>query len=125
MINEDELYNKLLKLREEGKINITLKDIEIIPNYKLKDSPDFVLKVILRLSLPFQGFKMEIPLPLELEKAGVPNALEDLQKFIEREKFSLILPMLVVSDKNILSQEKEEKVKVKFEVKQIPYRLIK
>jgi len=125
MIKEDELYNKLLKLREEGKINITLKEIEIIPNYKLKDSPDFVLKVILRLSLPFQDFRVEIPLPLELEKAGVPNALEDLQKFIEREKFSLILPMLVVSDKNILSQEKEEKIKVKFEIKQIPYRLIK
>jgi len=125
MIKDDELYNKLLKLKEEGKINIALKDIEIIPNYKLKDSPDFVLKVILRLSLPFQDFKMEIPLPLELEKTGVPNALEDLQKFIEREKFSLILPMLVVSDKNILSQEKEEKIKVKFEIKQIPYRLIK
>ena len=124
MIKDDELYNKLLKLKEEGKINITLKDIEIIPNYKLKDSPDFVLKVILRLSLPFQDFKMEIPLPLELEKTGVPNALEDLQKFIEREKFSLILPMLVVSDKNILSQEKEEKIKVKFKIKQIPYRLI-
>jgi len=124
MIKEDELYNKLLKLKEEGKINITLKDIEIIPNYKLKDSPDFVLKVILKLSLPFQDFKMEIPLPLELEKTGVPNALEDLQKFIEREKFSLILPMLVVSNKNILSQEKEEKIKVKFEIKQIPYRLI-
>ena len=124
MIKEDELYNKLLKLKEEGKINIALKDIEIIPNYKLKDSPDFVLKVILRLSLPFQDFKMEIPLPLELEKTGVSNALEDLQKFIEREKFSLILPMLVVSDKNILSQEKEEKIKVKFEIKQIPYRLI-
>ena len=124
MIKEDELYNKLLKLKEEGKINIALKDIEIIPNYKLKDSPDFVLKVILKLSLPFQDFKMEIPLPLELEKTGVPNALEDLQKFIEREKFCLILPMLVVSDKNILSQEKEEKIKVKFEIKQIPYRLI-
>jgi len=124
MIKEDELYNKLLELKEEGKINIALKDIEIIPNYKLKDSPDFVLKVILRLSLPFQDFEMEIPLPLELEKTGVSNALEDLQKFIEREKFSLILPMLVVSDKNILSQEKEEKIKVKFEIKQIPYRLI-
>jgi len=56
MIKEDELYNKLLKLKEEGKINIALKDIEIIPNYKLKDSPDFVLKVILKLSLPFQDF---------------------------------------------------------------------
>jgi len=87
MIKEDKLYDILL--REKSKINITLEDIEIIPNYKLKDSPDFILKVILKLSLLSQDFKMEIPLPLELEKAGIPQALEDLQKFITREKFSL------------------------------------
>ncbi len=125
MIRNDELYNKLLRLKEEEKIKITLDNLEIIPNYKLKDSPDFVLKVTLKLSLPFQDFKMEIPLPIELEKTEIYAALKDLQKFIERENFCLILPMLVVSDKNILSCEKEEKMKVKFEIKQIPYRLIK
>ncbi len=123
MIKEDELYNILLG--EKSKINIALEDIEIIPNYKLKDSPDFVLRIGLRLSLLSQDFKMEIPLPLELEKVGIPQALEDLQKFIARERFSLILPMLVISDKKITSKEKEERIKVKFKIRQIPYRLVK
>lgn len=123
MIKEDELYNILLG--EKSKINIALEDIEIIPNYKLKDSPDFVLRIGLRLSLLSQDFKMEIPLPLELEKVGIPQALEDLQKFIARERFSLILPMLVISDKKIASKEKEERIKVKFKIRQIPYRLVK
>ena len=123
MIKEDELYSILL--RDKSKINITLEGIEIIPNYKLRDSPDFVLRIVLRLSLLSQDFKMEIPFPLELEKAGIPQALEDLQKFIAREKFSLTLPFFVISDKEILSQEKEEKIKVKFKIRQIPWRLIK
>ena len=123
MIKEDELYSILL--RDKSKINITLEGIEIIPNYKLRDSPDFVLRIVLRLSLLSQDFKMEIPFPLELEKAGIPQALEDLQKFIEREKFSLTLPFLVISDKGIVSQEKEEKIRVKFKIRQIPWRLIK
>lgn len=122
MIKEDELYNILLK--EKNKINIILEDIEIVPNYKLRDSPDFVLRVRLRLSLFSQDFEIEIPLPLELEKVGIPQALEDLQKFIEREKFSLILPMLVISDKEIASQENEEKIKVRFKIRQIPNRLV-
>lgn len=123
MIKEDELYNILLK--EKNKINIILEDIEIIPNYKLKDSPDFVLRIKVKLTLLSQDFKIEIPLPLELEKVGISQALKDLQKFIERERFSLILPMFVISDKEIASQEKEEKIKVKFKIRQIPYRLIK
>jgi len=122
-MKEDELYNILLK--DKNKIDVTLEDIGIIPNYKLKDSPDFVLRMRLRLQLLSQDFEIEIPLPLELEKVGIPQALEDLRKFIEREKFSLILPMLVISDKEIVSQEKEEKIKVKFKIRQIPYRLIK
>jgi len=125
MIEENELYNILLKEKEKNKINVTLVDIEIIPNYKLKDSPDIVLRMKLRFQLFSQDFEIEIPLPLELEKVGIPQALEDLRKFIERKKFSLILPMLVISDKEIVSQEKEEKIKVEFNIRQIPYRLIK
>lgn len=125
MMKEDELYHILLKEKEENKIVVTLEDIGITPNYKLKDSPDFVLRMKLRLQLFSQDFEIEIPLPLELEKVGIPQALEDLRKFIERGKFSLILPMLVISDKEIVSQEKEEKIKVKFKIRQIPYRLIK
>jgi hypothetical protein len=124
-MKEDDLYNVLLREKENGKINIALDDLEIIPNYKLKDSPDFVLKIRLKLSLLSQTFKMQIPIPVELEKDGINRALADLQKFIEREKFSLILPMFIVSDKGIVTQEEEGKMKTKFKLKQIPYRLAK
>ena len=125
MMKEDELYGVLLREKKNNKINITLEDIEIIPNYKLKDSPDFVLKIRLKLSLLSQDFEMEIPLPLELEKVGIDQALLDLQKFIEREQFSLTLPMLIISDKKIVTQEEERKIKTIFKLRQIPHRLVK
>lgn len=122
MIKEDKVYTILLK--EKSKISIALKDLEIIPNYKLKDSPDFILRIILKLSLLSQDFRIEIPLPLEVEKSGISQALEDLKKFIKKEKFVLILPMLVISNKKILTQRREEKMKVIFKIRQIPCRLI-
>ncbi|OYT28496.1 MAG: hypothetical protein B6U95_04015 [Thermofilum sp. ex4484_82] len=125
MMRENEFYDILLKEKENAKISVTLEGMEIIPNYKLKDSPDFVLKIRLKLSLLSQTFEIEIPIPIELEKSGIDEALVDLQKFIERERFSLTLPMLIVSDKKIAKREEERKIKTKFKLRQIPYRLIK
>ena len=125
MIKEDEFYNTLLKERERSKINVSLEDIAIVPNYKLRDSPDFVLKIRLKLSLLSQNFEMEIPIPIELEKVGIDKALIDLRKFIKREKFALILPMFIISDKRVITQEREEKLKTKFKLRQIPYRLVR
>jgi hypothetical protein len=124
-MKEDEFYNILLRKKEKGEINVALENIEIIPNYKLTDSPDFVLKIRLKLSLLSQTFEVEIPIPIEIEKVGIDEALIDLQKFIEREKFGLILPMFIVSEKRILTQEKEEKMKTMFKLRQIPYRMVK
>lgn len=125
MMKENEFYGILLREKENDKINVTLEDIEIIPNYKLRDSPDFVLKIRLKLLLLSQTFEMEIPMPIELEKVGIDEALTDLRKFIERGKFGLILPMFIISDRQVITQEKEEKLKTIFKLKQIPYRLIK
>ncbi len=125
MMKEDEFYGILLREKENGKINVTLEEVEIIPNYKLIDSPDLVLKIRLKLLLLSQTFEMEIPMPIEPEKVGIDEALIDLQKFIEREKFSLILPMFIISEKRIITQEKEEKLKTMFKLRQIPYRLVK
>lgn len=124
-MKEDEFYNILLREKEKGDINVALENIDIIPNYKLGDSPDFVLKIRLKLLLLSQTFEVEIPIPIEIEKAGINEALIDLQKFIEREKFGLILPMFIVSEKRILTQEKEEKMKTMFKLRQIPYRMVK
>jgi len=124
MITEEEFYKVLLKEKENSKINIFLEDVEVVPNYKLKDSPDFVLKVRLKLSFLSQDLYMEIPLPIELEKGGIYQALEDLRKFVEREKFYLTLPMLIVSDKNSVIRKEERKMKTYFELIQVPYRLL-
>ena len=123
MITEEEFYKVLLKEKENSKINIFLEDVEVVPNYKLKDSPDFVLKVRLKLSFLSQDLYMKIPLPIELEKGGIYQALEDLRKFVEREKFYLTLPMLIVSDKNSVIRKEERKMKTYFELIQVPYRL--
>ena len=125
MMKEDEFYDILLREKEKGEINVALESMDIIPNYKLRDSPDFVLKIKLKLSLLSQTFEVEIPIPIEIEKVGVNGALIDLQKFIEREKFDLILPMFIVSEKRILTQEKEEKMKTIFKLKEIPSWMVK
>ncbi len=125
MMKEDEFYEILLEEKKSNKIKAVLKDIEIVPNYKLKDSPDLVLKLRLKLSLLSENFNMEIPIPIELEKVGIQQALEDLRKFVEREKFSLTLPMIVVSDNGISEQKEERTMKVMFKIKQRPFRLVR
>lgn len=125
MITEDEFYNILLKEKEKNNIKVITKDIEIIPNYKLKDSPDFVLIIKLRMNIFSQDFNIEVPLPIEIEKVGLNKAKDDLEKFVNREKFELILPMLIVSEKEILTEEKPRKLKTTFKLKQIPERAVK
>lgn len=125
MITEDEFYNILLKEKEKNNIKVITKDIEIIPNYKLKDSPDFVFIIKLRMNIFSQDFNIEVPLPIEIEKVGLNKAKDDLEKFVNREKFELILPMLIVSEKEILTEEKPRKLKTIFKLKQIPERAVK
>jgi hypothetical protein len=124
MISEDEFYDILLKEKANGNIRITNEGVDLIPNYKLKDSPDFVLKIKLKIAIFSQNFGMEIPIPIELEKVGINEALKDLDKFVEREKFKPILPMLIVAEKKICNQEKEKLVKTTFKLKQIPERAV-
>jgi hypothetical protein len=125
MIKENEFYSILLKEKAKGILKVVAEDIEIIPNYQLKDSPDFVLILKLKIEMFSRTYLIEIPLPLELEKVGIDKALDDLTKFIDREKFEAILPMLVVSDKTVLSDEKEGKLKTVFKISQIPERYVR
>lgn len=82
MIKEDKFYDILLGKKSE--ITVALEDIEIIPNYKLKDSPDFVLRVILKLSLLSQDFKIEIPLSIELEKGWNSSGIRRFTKICNK-----------------------------------------
>ena len=124
MISEDEFYAKLLEKKKNGELKVKIEDIEIVPNYKLRDSPDIVLILKLKLNLFSRDYDIEIPIPIEVEKVGLNSALEDLKKFVEREHFKLLLPMLVISEKGFMSDEKERYLKTKFKIKQIPYDVI-
>jgi len=116
-MNEDELYNILIA--EKDKIKVDLEELNIIPLYKLKDSPDFILKINLKINIFNRCFDIVLPIPIELEKAGIDLALEDLKKLVEREKYYIRMPMLVIS--KILSKERKVLVKfpTEFNIKQL------
>ena len=123
MISEDTFYTKLLENKKNGGLKVKVEDIDIIPNYK-KDSPDIVLILKLKLNFFSRDYDIKIPIPVEVEKAGFHPALEDLRKFVEREHFKLLLPMIIISEKGFRSDEKEYPLKTKFKIKQIPYTVI-
>ncbi|EHP89533.1 hypothetical protein [Methanotorris formicicus] len=124
MISEDEFYEKLLEKKKNGEITVKVEDMDIIPNYKLIDSPDIVLILKLKLNIFSRDYDIEIPIPIEVEKVGLNAALEDLKKFIEREHFKLLLPMLVISEKGFKIDKKEYPLKTEFKIKQIPHDII-
>jgi len=105
LLNEDELYSLLLEEKRQKHIKIRVVDIDIDPNYKIPDSPDFILIIKLKLKLEIfsREFDIRIPIPIELEKVGADpkkenwGALEDLRKFIERKRRVLEIPMIVIS----------------------------
>ncbi|NJE13776.1 hypothetical protein [Thermococcus sp. LS2] len=116
---EDDFYSTLIDAINNEDITVKIKPLNLIPNYK-RNSPDFVL--ILNLTLKFFSyyFDIELPIPIELEKAGINAALEDLRKFVERKHFEVKLPMIVVSGDSTPRRKTEEyNFPVRFEIKQI------
>ena len=125
MIKENEFYSILLKEKSKGALKVTTEAINIIPNYQLKDSPDFVLMIRLKVEMFSCQYTLEIPFPVELEKVGIEKALDDLWKFVSRKKYEITLPMLVVSEKTVLSDEKRGELTTSFNIAQIPERYVK
>jgi len=99
--------------------------LEVHDNHR-GDSPDGILHIALAIDHPLlPKLKLRIPLPLEGEKAGIGAALEDLTKFSERGHFLQQLPMLVVGGAgNPARQSQQVMIPAKFEIIQIPYRML-
>ena len=97
--------------------------LEVHDNHR-GDSPDAILHVAVTIEHPLlPKLKLQIPLPVEGEKAGIGAALEDLKKFSERGHFQQKLPMLVVGGSgNPARRSQEIMIPAKFEIIQIPYR---
>ena len=134
-IHDSHLYAVLAGLLDgEGQAVITTKNGEASP-YSVEiglevhdnhrgDSPDAVLQLTVTIDhqhLP--KLRLQIPLPIEGEVAGIGAALEDLRKFSEREHFLQKLPMLVIGGSgNPARRYQRTGVPAMFEIIQIPYR---
>lgn len=124
MMSEDECYRLLSKHLDEKSISVQQDKIRLIPNYRQKDSPDYVLEITLTLNLLSQRMNIVLNIPIELEKAGLKQALLDLEKFVKREKFVNEFPMMVIANNGFAGGTESWKLLTEFIVKQIPERLI-
>jgi len=127
-VNEKEVYHALLKYKGTGKVNIgeaeVCVDLNPVDIHKV-DSPDFILWVNISLKLIGQDLRLRIPIPVEAEKGGIyGGALEDLKKFVERRKYSIEIPMLVIAEMGYDTREQNESLPVQFTISQMPVRLL-
>ena len=134
-VSDSQLYALLAAMLDgAGNAHITPKNaaaegyevavsVQVHDNHR-RDSPDVILQLSLKLTHPkLPPFDIQIPIPIEGEKAGIDAALDDLRKFCERERFAQKLPMLVVGGAgNPARRSQTVKVPAKFEVVQVPYR---
>lgn len=128
-VEEKDVYNALLEYAGEGgpfKIGKAQVQVSLKPqDTHIGDSPDFILWLEVSVKIFAQNLKVRVPLPIEAEARGINYALEDLRKFVEREKFPIELPMLVVASKGYANMDRTAKLPVHFKIKQIPVRLLK
>jgi len=128
-VNEKKVYDVLLRYKGEGKIEIEDADISLSLNpidIHDIDSPDCLLWIDISLRLFGQDLKLKVPIPIEAEKGGIyGGALEDLKKFIERGRYPIELPMLVIAEAGFDTKKQNETFPVRVTINQIPVRLVK
>jgi len=108
----------------EHAYEIELK-LEVHDNHR-GDSPDAVLDLMMVLRHPrLPPLTVRVPVPIEGEVAGISAAKEDLRKFAERDRFPILLPMLVVGGSGGASHASDViRLKAKVSIDMIPYRQI-
>jgi len=128
-VSEKEVYKNLLKYKGKGKVNVGETEVGVALNpvdIHEVDSPDCLLWVEIFLRVFSQDLKLRIPIPVEAEKGGIyGGALEDLKKFVERGRYPIEVPMLVIAEAGYDSKEQPETFPVRFAVSQVPIRLLK
>ena len=127
-VKESEIYNALLKYKGTETFKIENADVILSLNPRdthKKDRPDSILWIEITLKIFEQKFEVRLPIPIEGEKPGLREAIEDLNAFVERGHYLIEMPMIVVSEAGYDKKEVMKKFPTKFTVKQIPIRRLK
>ena len=127
-VKESEIYNALLKYKGTKTFKIGNADVIFSLNPRdthKKDRPDSILWIEMTLKIFGQKFEFRLPIPIEGEKRGLREAIEDLNAFVERGHYLIEMPMIVVSEAGYDKKEVMKKFPTKFTVKQIPIRRLK
>jgi len=100
-------------------------ELQVQDNHR-GDSPDVVLRLQVTINHPnLPPLEVEVPIPIEGEKAGIAAAIEDLKKLAERGHFPQRLPMLVVGGAgNPAHRVVQVQMPTRVEIAQIPYRAV-
>lgn len=123
-VSEQEVFGALLTAQGEsgwltvGSVPVRVS-LEAMDNH-FRDSPDAILWLSVELTVFDQSLKVRVPILVEAEKAGLFAAIEDLEKFVERKRFPLELPMLVVADKGYGSHDARVEFPVRVKIQQLP-----
>ena len=126
-VRENHIYNALLRFKGEGKIKIGKAEIvlSLIPeDIHSFDRLDSILWVNISLKMFRQNLKVKLPIPVEAEKHGINDAMNDLDEFIKRKKYLIELPMLVIAEAGYAKREEKRDFPTKFIITQIPLRVL-
>jgi len=122
---EQRVYQSLRQYRGEGVVDVGPTTMHVsldTEDVHTWTSPDFILWMNVRLELFGHRLSIRLPIPVEAEKAGWKAAIEDLDKFAEREQFSLELPMIVVADAGTHDETTRRHLNSLIHIRQIPVR---
>lgn len=133
---EADFHRKMQKIEGKHHIKTDWGNIAItlyaIPNYAGgKGCPDEILTIKVEFAILGTDVQLSIPVLIELEKVGYIGAAEDLKKFCERsisgeQKSYLEIPMIVIGGDNYRKIKSEEReLTVRFNITQVPKRMIK
>ena len=96
-------------------------ELEVQDNHR-GDSPDVVRRLQVTISHPnLPPLEVEVPIPIEGEKAGIAAAIENLKELADRGHFPQRLPMLAVGGSgNPAHRVVQVKMPTRVEIAQIP-----
>lgn len=122
-VREKEVYDSLLRYKGKGCVKVGDNNIDIVLTPRDVHNlgrPDCILWVEISLRVFDQSLKLDIPIPVEAEKNGIRDAIEDLDGFVSRKKYIAEIPMIVVAEAGYDRRTETRNLPVNFNIKQVP-----